>query len=124
MSDERCTAEIHHGPGHQSVSTCERTGEHQVHAIFERWAADTKLWVDEQAVHQRYDSGREGFYVFSGIYDESPLEDDEPPRPLIKPSCPTCHHASVDRQPDNTWLCNHCGATNEAKPDYEREESQ
>lgn len=114
-----CTAEIHHGPGHQSVSQCERTGDHKVHGIFLRWAADTKLWVDEQAKHQRYDSGAEGYYVFSGVFNESPLDDDVDPE-LPPPTCATCGHQSMERRDDNTWHCflADCGATNERLPDY------
>lgn len=121
MTDDACTATIHHGPGHQSVSTCERTGEHKVHAIFERYPADTKFWVDEQAEHQRYDGGREGYYVFSGIFNESPLECDEDPE-LPPPNCPTCTASAVHRKADNTWCCTSCGASNEALPHYERED--
>jgi len=120
---DTCTAEIHHGPGHQSVSTCERTGEHRVHVIFERNASD-KLWVDEQAMHQKYDSGREGFSVFTGIFDESPLEDEgDADEFTTKPTCPSCYQATVERQPDNRFLCSACGSFNEAKPYYERQET-
>jgi len=31
MSNEPCAAVIHHGPGHQTTSRCERTGSHAMH---------------------------------------------------------------------------------------------
>ena len=123
MTTDACTAEIWHGPGHQSHSRCERRGPHRVHAIRERYPADTLFWVDEQAKHCRYDSGREGFYVFSGFFNESPLECDDPEAEFEKPTCPSCGAAAVERLPDNRFQCGSCGSFSESKADWEEEEA-
>lgn len=55
---EKCKAQIGHGPGHQSRSTCEVTGQHRQHATRELY------WTKKKA--------------FSGYFDESPEREGEP----------------------------------------------
>lgn len=58
-----CTAEIRHGPGHQSRTTCELKGLHDVHrAIYGSY---------------RQEATWRGLHAYTGIADEPPLEDDE-----------------------------------------------
>jgi len=65
MKDEkRCEAVIWHGPGHQSKTHCQLTGEHEIH--------ETYYGSFDQFAQWR---GKE---VFSGYFDEPPrLKDEE-----------------------------------------------
>jgi len=62
-SSESCSAKIWHGPGHQSHTNCERTGEHDVHDCHYGEFNQHATW--------------RGSEVFSGVFDETPPEESE-----------------------------------------------
>lgn len=69
-SDAPCEAEIHFGPGHQSVARCQARGPHELHRV-SRGLGEPLYWKDEDAD----ENGR----VFSGYFNDSPrYEDGEP----------------------------------------------
>lgn len=56
-----CTAELHHGPGHQSTTRCELTGAHEVH---------------EGHYHGGIRATWRGQTATTGYFDEPPQEED------------------------------------------------
>lgn len=63
MSGADCTAIIHHGPGHQSTTSCELKGQHDRHRAI--YGAD------------RQEARWKGEEVFSGFFDEPPQFSEE-----------------------------------------------
>lgn len=59
----RCPAEIHHGPGHQSTTSCSKLGPHDLHEAL----------IMGEMVYWRTEEGKESF---TGFFDESPLYED------------------------------------------------
>jgi hypothetical protein len=62
---QSCTAKIYHGPGHQSGTSCELKGPHEIHEA-------------------RYGSGDQlarwkGDKIFSGAFDEPPTDPEDAP---------------------------------------------
>lgn len=60
----KCDAVLHHGPGHQSTTKCERVGKHEVHMCLYGRYERVALWTGDEAC--------------TGFFDEPPrLEDDD-----------------------------------------------
>jgi hypothetical protein len=60
---EPCSAEIHHGPGHQSTTKCGKVGPHEVHGAE----------IMGEMAYWRTEEGKESF---TGYFDESPLNEE------------------------------------------------
>lgn len=76
---ERCSAPFYHGPGHQSKSLCELTGEHDVHQTHYR--NGLARWRDGDYTNGLREKGIEFDPVsypenmgMSGYFDEPPDE--------------------------------------------------
>jgi hypothetical protein len=63
-----CSAEICHGPGHQSRTKCQLTGKHDIHYAVYGSYGQVARWRGQR--------------TFSGYFDEPPLE----PRQRRKPN--------------------------------------
>lgn len=50
-----CTAKIHHGPGHQSITSCDRRGPHKVHHAFYGRYDQEAFWVGDRVTTGYFD---------------------------------------------------------------------
>lgn len=76
---DRCTATLHHGPGHQSRTRCEVTGEHEWHRAHYD-GGQLAEWQDGSYIEELAASGipapdwvNEGT-AMTGFFDEPPKE--------------------------------------------------
>jgi hypothetical protein len=66
FDQQLCKERIYHGPGHQSSTNCRLRGEHEVHeAVY-----------GEFNQYATWRSKPDGKLTFSGVFDESPGEDE------------------------------------------------
>jgi hypothetical protein len=59
MANDPCTSTLHHGPGHQSTTRCQKRGPHAVHAARYGSGDDYIEWYGRNAVTGFFDEPKD-----------------------------------------------------------------